>query len=86
LSHKTKEILIEVKNAFLPLVPHSDNLLIETMGGNVISTMNLRDFLCLIDVGKRIDITERYSNEEKKEYRKLTVDDEINDILTSLER
>jgi len=84
LYHKTKETLVEIEKAFLPLKPYVNSLIIETRGGNVVCTMSLKDFLTIIKIGKRIKITERFLDDKQEKLRFSTVEQDIRDILTNL--
>ncbi len=66
LYHLNKDILFEVENAFLPLKDYADSIMIDSRGGSVISVMSLLDFFTLIDIGKRIKIAKRHSEDGKE--------------------
>jgi hypothetical protein len=44
----------------LPLKPQAAKLFIETKGGSVLSRMTLEDFFSLLEIGKRIEIKDRF--------------------------
>jgi len=46
--------------------------------------MSLKDFLTIIEIGKRIKITERFLDDKQEKLRSSTVEQDIRDILTNL--
>src|SRR3990170_5747686 len=60
LVHETKDIILEVEKILSPLKSHAASLLIETKGGSVISKMSLEDFFSWLDLGKRIEVYDRF--------------------------
>jgi hypothetical protein len=85
LFHETKDIITEVERILLPLKSQSASLFIETKGGAVVSRMTLEDFFNLLDIGKRIEIKDRFqiSNPEIQE-DSPSIDKEILEFLDRL--
>jgi hypothetical protein len=63
LHHKTKDIILQVEKTLSPLKPHAASLFIETKGGSVVAKMSLEDFFNMLDLGKRIEIKDRFRKE-----------------------
>lgn len=85
MTHMTKEVILDTENKFLPLKPFAKSLMLETKGGSVVSTMTVEDFFLLLDLGKRIDISDRFLGKKKQiELTYATVEDEIQDIITNI--
>ena len=86
LDHISKDILQEVERSFLPLKPYASSLLIETRGGDVISTMSLEDFLAIIEIAKRIEIQERYPEAKQKEDDQFSsLDEDVSELVKRLQ-
>jgi len=82
LDHETKDTIRIIEKTLSPLKPKASSLLIETRGGIVISTMSLEDFFLLLDLGKRVKITNRYPEEYSQGEDTIeSVDEEIRDLL-----
>ena len=86
LYNKSKETIREIEKTLSPLRPQASSLLIETRGGNVIATMSLADFFSLLNLGKRITVTERYPDGNlQEEGIFVSTDEEIDDLLRQLD-
>ena len=85
LCHEKKDTILEVEKILLPLKPKATSLILETKGGSVIAKMTLEDFFNLLDIAKRIDISDRFikANPLAMEIA-YSVDDEIQDLLNKL--
>jgi hypothetical protein len=70
----------------LPLKPQAGSLLIETKSGRVLSRMTLEDFFILLDIGKRVEIRDRFkiANPESQEVLPSIIDQEIREFLDRL--
>jgi hypothetical protein len=53
---------LTVEATLMPLKSHASSLLLEARGGGVVSAMTLEDFFLLIELGKRITVTNRLRN------------------------
>ena len=86
LDHETKDIILEVEKILLPLKPHAASLLIETKGGGVVATMSLEDFFSWLELGKRIEVHDRFkkANPLTKEAAG-SLDKEISELLDKLD-
>jgi hypothetical protein len=85
LDNEKKDSIREAERMLLPLKDHAVSLFIETKGGSVVAKMTLEDFFNLIDIGKRIEIHDRFrepgqpGNEVSK-----SVDEQISEFLNRL--
>ena len=85
LDNEKKDSIREAERILLPLKDHAASLFIETKGGSVVATMTLEDFFNLIDIGKRIEIHDRFrepgqpGNEVSK-----SVDEQISEFRNRL--
>ncbi len=86
LYNLTKDYIFEVENILLPLKSRAESLFIESKGGSVVSKMTLEDYFTLLDLEKRIEISDRFlkANPLGKEIIK-SIDQEIQDFLHDLD-
>jgi len=85
LSNNTKDTILEIEKLLLPLKPRAASLLIETKGGDVIATMTLEDFFDLLDIGKRIEINDRFQKTSPlTKDISSSIDKEIQEFLNDL--
>ena len=86
LDHTTKEIILEVEKILLPLKPHAASLFLETKGGSVVSRMSLEDFFGLLDIGKRIEIYDRFEKTDPlTKEAASSIEKEISELLDKLD-
>jgi len=85
LYHEKKDIILEVEKILLPLKPRSTSLILETKGGSVVARMSLEDFFILLDLGKRIEVGDRFQKTSPLTKEGITsLDEEIQDLLKKL--
>ncbi len=85
LSNITKDTILEVERILLPFKSRAASLFIETKGGSVVAKMTLEDFFNLLDIGKRIEINDRFQKSSPLVKEKtITIEEEIKEFLKEL--
>jgi len=83
--HKTKDMIDEVENLLTPLKPKAASLILETKGGRVVSRMKLEDYFLLLELAKRVEISDRNEHTPETTVNQSTAD-EIQEFLSQLNR